>query len=57
MLFLFAIGQRGVNLKIEKNPHSFALLKINSRKRLEGCHALFNIVIMLCRGARWLSKS
>ncbi len=56
MLFLFAIGQRGVNLKIEKNPHSFALLKINSRKRLEGCHALFNSFIMLCRGARWLSK-
>jgi hypothetical protein len=54
--FFFAINGEVLILKIE-NPHSFALLKINPRKRLEGYHALFNIVIMLCRGIGWLSKS
>jgi hypothetical protein len=56
MLFFLQLNGEVLILKIE-NPHSFALLKINPRKRLEGCHALFNIVIMLCRGIGWLSKS
>lgn len=56
MLFYLQLINEVLILKLE-NPHSFALLKINQRKRLEGYHALFNIVIMLCRGIGWLSKS
>jgi hypothetical protein len=55
MLFYLQLKNEVLILKIE-NPHSFALLKINPRKRLEGYHALFNIVIMLCWGVGSLSS-